>query len=137
MAWTYFQCNGLLMSEDRKTTLHCYAGIDEAKNNPDLQHVHMKGPLPRGLYTANEPEYGGAHGPFSMRLTPHPDNEMCGRDAFMYHADSIAHPGRASNGCIVSIGVPPRVTGRSERETFWNSGDHVIDVRSGLSERLI
>ncbi len=136
MAWTYFQCNGLLISGDGKTTLHCYAGIDEGKNNPDLQGVKSKGPLPRGRYTANTPESSATHGPFAMHLIPHADNDMLGRDAFMYHADSIDHPGRASNGCIVSIGTRG-VTGRAEREIFWNSGDHDIDVRSGLSERLI
>lgn len=36
-----------------------------------------------------------------MRLTPYVENQMCGRDGFMIHGDSSAHPGEASDGCIV------------------------------------
>ena len=39
--------------------------------------------------------------PFSLRLTPDPANDMCGRDGFLIHGDSIAHPGTASQGCII------------------------------------
>lgn len=130
--WTYYQCNGLFLSQGGYTTLHCYAGIDDGKNNPLKQSVHNVGPLPCGLYTAQPPYDDEHHGPFSMRLEPHPSNEMFGRSLFMYHADSIAHPGKASNGCIVSIGTP-LISGRKEREMFWNSYDHVIQVVSGLA----
>ena len=134
--WTYFQCNGLLISEDGLTTLHCYAGMDEGKNNPDMEGVKMKGPLPRGKYRAEAPFDSKTRGPFAMRLEPYDDNDMLGRSAFMYHADSIKNPGKASNGCIVSIGTP-QISGRKEREIFWKSGDPDIEVKSGLSERLI
>ena len=139
MTWTYYQCNGLLISEDQETTLHCYSGIDEGKNNPDMQGVIEKGPIPEGMYTAQEPFASDTHGPFAMRLEPDPGNDMLGRSAFMYHADSINHPGRASNGCIVSMGTN-KVSGRQEREWFWSSGDHRIKVQSGVvakGERLI
>jgi Protein of unknown function (DUF2778) len=129
--WSYYQTNGLLISADGKTTLHCYAGFDEGKNNPAKQDIQNVGPLPCGIYTAQPPFDDPHHGPFSMRLVPHPSNVMFGRSAFMYHADAIDHPGKASNGCIVSIGTP-LISGRKERETFWNSYDHVIEVKSGL-----
>ena len=135
MAWTYFQNNGLLISADGLTTLHCYAGIDEGKNNPAMQHVPFKGPLPCARYRATQPQNSDKHGPFAMHLIPWEDDKdkLFGRDAMMYHADSIAHPGQASNGCIVSIGTPI-LSGRAEREIFWNSGDHDIQVKSGLGD---
>lgn len=129
--WIYYQNNGLLINGT--TTLHCYAGIDEGKNNPAMEHVRSVGPLPRGLYTASQPQNSEKHGPYAMWLIPDPENEMRGRDAFMYHADSIKNPGRASNGCIVSIGTPI-TSGRAERELFWISGDHRIEVRSGVED---
>ncbi|EOW6741402.1 hypothetical protein ACOZ0W_000484 [Cronobacter dublinensis] len=39
-----------------------------------------------------------------MRLTnllKDPLNDMCGRDGFMIHGESTAHPGEASDGCII------------------------------------
>ena len=42
-----------------------------------------------------------------MRLTPYVENQMCGRDGFMIHGDSSAHPGAASDGCIV-LNLPYR-----------------------------
>jgi hypothetical protein len=36
-----------------------------------------------------------------MYLQPDSANEMHGRSGFFMHADSIAHPGQASEGCIV------------------------------------
>ncbi|MNH36588.1 hypothetical protein D3C79_973950 [compost metagenome] len=36
-----------------------------------------------------------------MRLFPYDGNDMCGRDGFMIHGESSAHPGEASDGCII------------------------------------
>ncbi len=121
-----------MISEDGLTTLHCYSGLDEGKNNPLMQRVAMKGPIPCGQYHAANPENSPTHGPFAMHLIAAGGNEMFGRSAFLYHADSIEHPGRASNGCIVSIGSVG-ITGRQERELFWNSGDHDIEVKVGIT----
>lgn len=129
--WIYYQNNGLLIRG--AMTLHCYAGIEDGKNNPAMQGEKNVGPIPVGRYTALSPHDDPKHGPFAMHLIPFEDNEMHGRDGFMYHADSIAHPGHASNGCIISMGSPA-ASGRSERELFWNSGDHIIEVISGVAE---
>lgn len=80
-----------------------YAGHGIGKNNPDLQSQVCVGPLPVGLYAIGEPRdlKGGLHGPFVLPLTPSPNNRMYGRSGFLIHADSIALPGTASQGCII------------------------------------
>ena len=41
--------------------------------------------------------------PVAMPLIPDPANQMHGRSGFFIHADSIADPGSASEGCIVPV----------------------------------
>ena len=62
----------------------------------------------------------GPHGPFVLRLTPAPTNEMFGRDGFLIHGDSIEHPGSASHGCII---LP-----RAIREAIAKSDDDTLHV---------
>jgi hypothetical protein len=78
-----------------------YSGSEQGggKNNPGAQCEEDIGPLPRGLYAIGDPRPGPS--PFSLPLTPSPDNEMCGRRNFLIHGDSISHPGEASHGCII------------------------------------
>jgi hypothetical protein len=78
-----------------------YSGSQEhgGKNNPHAQCEKDIGPICRGRYTIGSPFNGPS--PFSLRLTPDPANEMCGRDGFLIHGDSIADPGTASHGCII------------------------------------
>jgi hypothetical protein len=59
-----------------------------------------------------------------MRLEPNQQNEMYGRAGFLIHGDSLEHPGTASLGCIV--------LGRLYREAIWASGDHQLQVISGM-----
>ena len=72
-----------------------------AKNNPDRQFESCFGPLPRGVYLIGPAHTEPTLGPVAMRLSPHVSNIMNGRAGFFMHADSIAHPGQASEGCIV------------------------------------
>jgi hypothetical protein len=83
-----------------------------ARNDPDQQCVVRAGPIPRGLYHVGQPEAGPS--PYSLRLTPDPSNDMCGRSGFLIHGDSISHPGDASDGCIILT--------RRERETVVSTG---------------
>jgi len=101
MSWTYSQTSGILTSPDKKTW-QCYAGNGVAKNNPAMQDQHNHGPLPRGLYKFEKPEQGTHLGPNAIPLTPDAKNQMFGRGSFFVHADSIKHPGEASEGCIVA-----------------------------------
>jgi hypothetical protein len=78
-----------------------YSGSEEqgGKNNPGTQCKADIGPIPRGSYTIGPPFNGPS--PFSLRLTPASANDVCGRSGFLIHGDSVAHPGTASQGCII------------------------------------
>lgn len=54
--------------------------------------VRDKGPLPRGSYTIGPAFFHARTRAWTMRLTPYPENQMCGRDGFMIHGESSAHP---------------------------------------------
>ncbi len=112
---TYSQSSGVLDLGAAQWT--GYAGNGDGKNNPARQNVSNQGPLPRGWYTVSKdpectmfgadgvcPHCSGSnhhkHGPYVLRLTPDPENEMFGRGGFLIHGDSIDRPGTASLGCI-------------------------------------
>jgi hypothetical protein len=59
-----------------------------------------------------------------LRLEPEPDTDTFGRAGFLMHGDSGAHPGEASEGCII---MP-----RNVREAVWTGGDHELEVVSGI-----
>ena len=102
-----------------------YSGseTDSGKNNPHAQCERDIGPIPRGRYTIGAPFVGPS--PFSLRLTPDPANDMCGRDGFLIHGDSIADPGTASNGCII--------LSRAQREQIWASPTKLLRVVEKLA----
>ena len=102
--YVYEQATGRMFSrEDGLSDLLAtgYSGseTDGGKNNPDKQCESDIGPIPRGTYSIGDPFVGPS--PFSLRLTPDPSNDMCGRSGFLIHGDSIAAPGTASHGCII------------------------------------
>lgn len=108
---TFVQESGKFYDEDLCRVGIGYAGRDEGKNNPAMQNVKGIGPLPCGLYTAQEPADDPVVGKYAMRLIPDSENEMFGRTSFFMHGDSSEHPGLASHGCIVQT--------REIREYFW------------------
>src|SRR5512139_641548 len=100
-----------------------YSGNGECKNNPEMDHVKMHGPIPRGVYTMLVPEDRPHHtGPYSIALVPDAANDMHGRSAFYIHGDSLdpAKRGNNSLGCII---LPPQA-----RRHIWESGDHRLLV---------
>lgn len=118
--WLYSQSSGKLWNPAGACVGHGYAGRGDGKNNPAMQQVQMQGPLPCGLYTIG-PAHTHPHlGPVCMDLTPDPSNQMFGRSLFRLHADSIDHPGAASDGCIVMS--------RPIRELVAASPDRVLKV---------
>lgn len=121
--WNYIQKTGELLHEGEHVAFG-YAGREDGKNNPEMQSVKGIGPLPVGIYRAEPPGYDPVVGSYAMRLDPDPANEMYGRSSFFMHGDSSEHPGLASHGCIVQS--------RLTREAFWDSGDHMIRVQSGV-----
>lgn len=119
MPWIYHQRNGALY-RDGAYVGHGYSGIDQGKDNPDMQSMPDIGPIPRGTYAIGAPFHHVHAGSYAMRLTPSGATGTYGRAGFMIHGDSIAHPGHASNGCIVlNLDV---------RKRIWESGDRTLEV---------
>lgn len=120
MSWIFQQSTGRL-SRNGKLVATGYAGKDSGKNNPAMQFTPDTGPLPRGRYTITGHPFHHPHtGNYSMRLQPASTNVMFGRAGFLIHGDSAAHPGSASNGCIV---MPLNI-----RQAIWASGDRQVEV---------
>lgn len=97
---TYNQTTGVF-SRDGIQIGEGYSGHEEGRNNPKMDAAPNVGPLPAGKYTIGESFDHPKKGPVVMRLIPDPKNIMHNRSAFMIHGDSLAHPGFASEGCIV------------------------------------
>ena len=119
MPWTYSQATGELKQNGQHVDTG-YSGTGAGLNNPAMEASHNIGPIPRGTYTIGAPFHHPHAGPYTMRLTPTTPANVHGRDGFMIHGDSRAHPGAASNGCIIES-LPAR-------ERVWNSNDHIIVV---------
>jgi hypothetical protein len=118
--WGYSQTLGQILNPDGTHAGFGYSGSGHGKNNSEFQHVHNVGPIPRGFYEIGEPFDSDTHGPFCLRLTPFPENEMFGRDGFLIHGDSIKAPGMASQGCII---LQPGV-----RHHIAESDDKILEV---------
>lgn len=119
--WLYVQSSGNMYDKDGVIAWTGYSGHGEGLNNPDLDHVHGLGPLPRGKYTIGAPFHSPHTGPNAMRLIPDGDNEMHGRGDFECHGDNDKGDKSASNGCIVKSPAAKRLL-------LWNSGDHRLQV---------
>ena len=117
--WKYDQSSGNL-DHDGTPVGAGYSGAGIYKNDPVAQNRHNEGPIPRGLYTIESPRDTQSHGPYVLPLTPDAGNDMEGRSGFLMHGDSVAHPGTASQGCII---MP-----RAIREQVWQSGDRALEV---------
>ena len=120
LAWTYAQKTGELQ-QDGEHVACGYSGAGPGKNNPEMQNVPNIGPIPRGDWIiAGPPIQTRDHGPYVLRLQPEAATETHGRSGFLMHGDSKAHPGTASQGCII---LP-----RAVREQVWQSGDRDLEV---------
>jgi hypothetical protein len=97
------------------------------KNDPRKQCEQDIGPIPRGLYRIGPP--GPGPSPYSLRLTPDPSNDMCGRSNFLIHGDSISHPGNASEVCII--------LSRSEREAIVKTGLKLLVVTDAVASQSV
>lgn len=84
-----------------KIIAHGYSGAVDCKNDPLSTHIPKHGPIPAGAWFIGPETASLDHGPLAMHLVPLPGTETYGRNAFMIHGDSIAHPGKASEGCVI------------------------------------
>lgn len=101
MPWVYkvsvhkFYLNGVYQFDAE------YSGRPGYWNDSANESMNRRGPIPRGTYTIG-PAFNHPHTrAYTMRLTPFIENQMYGRDAFMIHGNSGAHPTLASDGCII------------------------------------
>ncbi|WP_449555368.1 tlde1 domain-containing protein [Lelliottia amnigena] len=97
-----------------------YSGRPGFSNDSANECVSGKGPLPRGTYTIGTAFYHRRTKAMTMRLSPFIENQMCGRDGFMIHGNSAAHPRNASDGCIIL-----NLSGRKE---INDSNDKILVV---------
>lgn len=116
---TYSQSSGELFENGVRVAIG-YAGQGSSKNTPRDQEIVRFGPLPRGAYKIGDPYSHARLGPVVMNLEPIGNQPMFGRSAFRIHGDSTAHPGQASEGCIV--------LDRTTRERIAASPDRLIIV---------
>ena len=101
MAWRYQQSTGILASADDSLRAVGYAGHPPYVNDPDAQHLHEQGPLPRGLYTIGPAFHHPRLGALAMPLLADPGVETYGRGSFYLHGDNGRGDQSASEGCIV------------------------------------
>ena len=134
MSWTFVISTGQL-SHDGMPVAVCYSGRGVGKNNPVCCSAQMGtlgadnfGPLPIGKYTIAASEEDPRLGPIAMRLSPDPANQMHGRAGFFIHADSVAHPGEASEGCIVPMHGSAGESGHQIRMMISASADRELEV---------
>jgi hypothetical protein len=135
MSWTFVISTGKL-SKDGMPVATCYSGRGTGKDNPAFCNAQMGtlgpgnfGPLPPGKYTISPAEDNPKLGPIAMRLIPDPANVMFGRAGFFIHADSVTHPGEASEGCIVPVQGAAGESGRNIRVMISESADKELDVQ--------
>lgn len=134
--WSFVISTGQL-SLNGTAMATCYTGCGMGKNNPECCSAQMGslgrgnfGPLPVGRYSIGVAYHDTQRGPCAMRLTPDPANEMYGRSGFLIHADSIASPGDASEGCIVPVLGVKGETGLAIREMIAASPDRDLEVQA-------
>ncbi len=78
-----------------------YSGRGSGLNNPQLQMVPTKGPIPQGLYKIGPAETHPKLGPMVMAITPYGEQELFGRAGFFIHGDNQGMNYTASEGCII------------------------------------
>lgn len=109
----------------------CYTGAyneeDESKNgynNPLLDYMSCVGPLPEGMYTIEGPPFTHpTHGPYVLKLTPYPSNEMYGRSGFLIHGKPLPPKDirKGSEGCLCA---DPQT-----RQKIYQSADVILQVK--------
>jgi len=120
MTWIYDQSTGDLTHDDEFVgTGYSGAGRKpaEGRNNPAMEGVKKKGPIPAGEWRIGAPRDSAHTGPFSIDLSP-VNHDAHGRSAFMIHGNNKAD--NASEGCIIMA--------RGIRETIVASKDTKLVV---------
>ncbi len=118
--WTYHQRSGRLL-RDGHAVGRGYSGDGPAptdgRNNPAMEAVPDRGPIPRGHWRIGPPRHSRRVGPHAMDLRP-VGHDAHGRTAFMIHGDDTEND--ASRGCII--------LSRPLRRQIIDSGDCELEV---------
>lgn len=120
MTWRYDQSSGDLEHNGEFVgTGYSGAGrlLHEGRNNPAMEHLREKGPIPAGKWSIGAARTSAKTGPVCMDLTP-VDHNAHGRSAFQIHGNNKAD--NASTGCIILA--------RGIREQIDASGDRDLEV---------
>ena len=110
------QDGGVVRAEFRRI-VRGYSGAPGYVNNPDVQGLKGRGPIPRGSWRIGAPEE--VCGGYALRLTGITREEPH-RGGFLIHGDATLETQDASQGCII---IPRRF-----RKLIWESGDHLLQV---------
>lgn len=106
MAWIYHQTDGAIY-HDNSLVGHGYSGAGHSKatgrNNPSMEMLTNKGPIPQGRWRIGPSRPGGHLGPLVMDLVP-VGHVAYYRDLFRIHGNNPKND--ASNGCII---LPPHI----------------------------
>ena len=119
MPWEYKVSTGVLSKDNVQQPYKGYSGKGVGKDRPAMEASSNIGPIPAGNYTIGASYKHPTKGPEVMKLAPVGHNAH-GRTNFLIHGDSKAHPGKASEGCIV--------LGQSARKAIANSHDTQLVV---------
>ncbi len=118
--WTFQQSTGKFFDPTGTVIDTGYSGMGLDKDNPADETIKNMGPLPEGKYHIGPAIDHTKLGPIALPLYPDVDNCMFGRSGFYIHADSLNHPGKASEGCIV--------ISTNTRLLIKNSNDRLLQV---------
>lgn len=119
MTWVYKIDAGEMRNGDQ--VFEGYTGkFGPSRDNPDYCRVACVGPIPTGSWEIGEPVDSVRMGPRAIPLTARTGTETFGRNGFYIHGDSLEHPGRASDGCII--------LSRAAREVIVASPDKNLEV---------
>ena len=81
------------------TKLEAHSGLGHMRDNPQFQHVRMRGPTPVHTYNLSWREHP-FHGVKAIRLTPQGgERSIYNRDGLLAHTYML-NPQGASNGCV-------------------------------------
>lgn len=120
MTWTWSQSTGELR-RDGRVVARGYSGagrtLAAGRNNPAMEGVVAKGPIPRGFWTIGRAYQHANLGPVCMNLDP-VGHDALGRTLFRIHGNNRADD--ASHGCII--------LDRSTRTMIAASADRSLEV---------
>lgn len=120
MSWTYH----IALGEMESPTGEIFKGYSGAagisQNNPAYCSAENVGPIPQGFWAMGTPYPDPHKGPDVIPLHPDFSTNTHKRSGFLIHGDSIAHPGHASEGCII--------LDRAARTALIKSADKLLVV---------